>query len=73
MKLSVEAKVAASVAAGFVALTIGAIGQEQSRNQTGGLNGYGPTNNPTVKTNLSQQEYNGPLIAHSNTDADEGN
>jgi hypothetical protein len=73
MKLSIEARVAAAVATAFVALTMGAIGQEQSRNQTGRLPGYGPTSNPSVSTNLSQQEYNGSLIAHTDTELDEGN
>jgi len=54
MKLSVEAKVAAAVATAFVALTVGAIGQEHSGAQTGGLNGY----DPAVNTYLSQQGYN---------------
>jgi len=65
MKLSVEAKVAAAVAAGFVTLTVGAIGQEQSRNQAVGLTVYGTRNNSSVNTNLSQQEYNTSLIAHT--------
>jgi hypothetical protein len=62
MKLSIEAKVAAAVATAFVALSVGAIGQEHSRTQTEGLNGYGPTNNPAVNTYLSQQGYNSSLI-----------
>jgi hypothetical protein len=61
MKLSIEAKVAASVATAFVALTLAAIGQEHSRTQTDGLNGYGPTNNPPVNMYLSQQGYDSSL------------
>ena len=38
MKLSVEAKVAASIAIAFAALSIGAIAQEQSEHGTAGLN-----------------------------------
>jgi hypothetical protein len=38
MKLSVEGKVAAAVAAGFVALTVGAIAQGNSASQTAGAN-----------------------------------
>ena len=38
MKLSIEAKVAAAVAAAFAALSIGAIAQEQSEHGTAGLN-----------------------------------
>ena len=41
MKLSVEAKVAAAVAAGFMALTAAAIGQAGSAAQSGGPNNYG--------------------------------
>jgi hypothetical protein len=72
MKLSVEAKVAASVAAGFVALTAGMIAQGNSGDQSAGPNGYRPTNNPAVNTYLSQQGYNSSLIAHANAEADEG-
>jgi len=73
MKLSIEARVAAAVATAFVALTVGAIGQDHSGGQTGGLNGYGPTNNPAVNTYLSPQGYNSSLISHTNAEADEGN
>jgi hypothetical protein len=38
MKLSVEAKVAATIAIAFAALIIGAIAQEQSEHGTAGLN-----------------------------------
>ncbi len=48
MKASVEMKVAAAVAAGFVALTVGVIAQGYSEGQRGGLNDYDPTNNPGV-------------------------
>jgi hypothetical protein len=61
MKLSIEAKVAAAVATAFVALTLGVIAQENNRGQTGGLNGYGPTNNPADNTYLSQQGYDSSL------------
>ena len=56
MKLSIEAKVAAAVATAFVALTVGAIGQEHSGGQTGRVNGYGLGNNPPVNTYLGQAE-----------------
>ena len=62
MKLSIEAKVAAAVATAFVALTVGAIGQEHSRGQTGRLNGYAPTNNPAINTYLNQPGYNSSSI-----------
>ena len=68
MKLSIEAKVAAAVATAFVALTIGAIGQEHSRDQTRKLNGYGLTNNPAVNRLLGQQGYNRSLIGRTNTE-----
>jgi hypothetical protein len=56
MKLSVEAKVAAAVAAGFLALTPGAMAQGRHKGQTGGRNDFGPTNNPGVQMHMSQQE-----------------
>jgi hypothetical protein len=61
MKLSAEAKVAAGVAAAFAALTLGAIAQEHNEGQSGGPNGYGPTNNSGVTTPKSQQGYNSSL------------
>ena len=61
MKLSVEVKVAAAVAAGFLALTPGAMAQGRHKGQTGGRNDFGPTNNPGVNNpgvqmHMSQQE-----------------
>jgi hypothetical protein len=73
MTLSIEAKVAAAVATAFVALTVGAIGQEHSEGQTGGLNGYGLTNNPAVNMYLSEQGSNSSLIGRTNVEAGEGN
>ena len=58
MKLSVEAKVAAAVAAGFVALTLGAIAQGNSDNQPGRANSS--IENPGV-THMSQQGYDSSL------------
>ncbi len=72
MKLSIEARVAAAVATAFVALTVGAIGQERSGGQIGKLNGYGPTNNPAVNTYLSQRGYSSSLVGNTNAEADEG-
>ena len=71
MKLSIEAKVAAAVATAFVALTVGAIGQERREGQTGRLTGYGPTNNSAVNTYLSQHRYSGSLVGPTNAEADE--
>jgi hypothetical protein len=56
VKLSVEAKVAAAVAAGFVALTVGAIAQTNS-NQTGAAQGYSPAGDAGTRTELSQQGH----------------
>ncbi len=46
MKLSIETKVAMTVASAFLALTMGVIAQGRSGGGTGGPNAYGPTNNP---------------------------
>ena len=73
MKLSLEAKVAASVAAGFVALTVGVIAQGSSTHQSAGSNGFGPTNNPEVNRYLSQQGYNSSSIGRTKAEAEEGN
>ena len=60
MKLSVEAKVAAAVAAGFLGLAAGAMAQGRHKGQTGGRNDFGPTSNPGnnagVQMHMSQQE-----------------
>ncbi len=55
MKLSIEAKVAATVAVAFIALTLGAIAQGNSGNQAGEPNGYGPANTSRINTYVSQQ------------------
>ena len=65
MKLSVEAKVAAAVAAGLMVLTSGAMAQGR-RGQTAGPNHYGPTNNPRVNTHMSQQGDNSSLFGRTN-------
>jgi hypothetical protein len=69
MKASVEMKVAAAVAAGFVALTVGAIAQGYSGGQTGGLNDYGPTNNTSVNSYMSQQGHTSSLRGRTNGEA----
>jgi hypothetical protein len=61
MKLSVETKVGAAIAAGFMALTLGAVAQGNWEGQTGELKSYSPTNNPKVNTYISQQRYEGSL------------
>jgi hypothetical protein len=61
MKLSVETKVAAAVAAGFIALTLGAVATGNWGGQTSEPNGYGPTHNPRVNTYISQQGYDSSL------------
>jgi len=56
MKLSIEAKVAAAVAAAFIALTLGAIAQGNSGDQAGAPNVYGLADNPRLNTYISQEE-----------------
>lgn len=53
MKLSIEAKVAAAVAASFVALTLGAIAQGNSGNQSGGPDRL--VDHPRISTYVDQQ------------------
>jgi hypothetical protein len=66
MKLTVEAKVAASIAAGFVALTVGVIAQGNSGDHSAGPNGYRSTNNPEVSTNMSHQGHDGSGAGRTN-------
>ena len=61
MKLSVETKVGAAIAAGFIALTLGAVARGNWEGQPGDLNSYRSTNNPKVNTYKSQQRYQGSL------------
>jgi len=68
MKLSVETKVAAAVAAGYVALTAGTIALGRSGDQAGGPNDYGLMNNPGVNTNMSQQGLNSASAGRANTE-----
>ena len=68
MKPSIETKVAAAVAAGFLAVTVGALAQGRSGAQTGGPNSYGPTNNPGVNSHMSQQGYNSSLPGRTNAE-----
>ena len=56
MKLRLETKVAAAVAAAFMAITAGAIGQSQSSGQP--PNEYAPTTNSSVNTHLGNRGYN---------------
>jgi hypothetical protein len=65
MKLSVEAKVAASVAVGFVGLTVGVIEQGNNGDQSAGLSGNVPTNNPEVSTPMSQKRYDNLLTGRA--------
>jgi hypothetical protein len=64
MNLSIEAKVAAAVAAAFVGLTAGAIGQSQSSGQP--PNEYAPATNPSVNTHMGQRGYNDSSSAGQN-------
>ena len=64
MKLSVEAKVAASVAVAFVALTVGVIAQGNTADQSVGPNGYGTTEKPGVRTDMNQHGYDQLLTGH---------
>jgi hypothetical protein len=66
MKLSVEAKVAASVATGFVGLTMGVIAQGDSGDQSADSDGYHQTNNLGVRTHMSQHGYDSSLAGRTN-------
>ena len=68
MKLSVEAKVAAFLAAGFLALTMGVIAQGNSEDQSMLPNGYGRTSNPGVSALVSQHAHSSSA---GRTDAEE--
>jgi hypothetical protein len=68
MKLSVEVKVAAVVAAAFIVLPAGAMAQGRSKGRTGGANYSGPANN-AVNPQMSQQGNNrSAVFGRSNTE-----
>lgn len=67
MKLSVEGKVAASVAAAFLALTVGVIAQGNSEDQGVGPNGYGPTKNAKIRLQISVQRSTNSLTGWTST------
>jgi hypothetical protein len=67
MKLSVEAKVAAAVAAGLMVMASGAMAQGR-KGQVAGSNHYGPTNNPGVNTHMNQQGDNSSLFGRTNAE-----
>ncbi|MGE5215019.1 MAG: hypothetical protein ACM3NN_15170 [Nitrospirota bacterium] len=56
MKLSIETKVAAAVAAGMMAISAGTIAQTQSSGQA--PNQYAPSTSPSVNTHLGNRGYN---------------
>ena len=64
MKLSVEAKVAESVAAAFVALTVGVIAQGNTADQSVGPNGIWHDREAGVRTDMSQHGYDKLLTGH---------
>ena len=63
MKLSVEAKVAASVAVAFVALTVGVIAQGNTADQSVGPNGIWHDREAGVRTDMSQHGYDSYSVA----------
>jgi hypothetical protein len=68
MKLTVEAKVAAFVATGFVALSVGVIAQENGEDQSANPTGHGATNNPEVSMQMSLNGYNNSLADRTNAE-----
>lgn len=64
MKLSVETKVAAAVAAAFAVLTVGVIAQGNSEDEITGANQYRPAN----EAYIIQQAYHSSLPAPLRTE-----
>ena len=67
MKLSVEAKLAAAVAAGLMVMTSGAMAQGH-RGQAAGSSHFGSTNNPGVNAHMNQQGDNPSLFGRTNAE-----
>jgi hypothetical protein len=70
MNLTIETKVAAAVASGFVALTMCVIGQENSGGGTDAHNRYGPTNNSELSF-MSSQGLQGSKFGRTTTEDDQ--
>ena len=68
MKVSVEAKVAAAVTAGFMALTVGTITQGTSDSRAGQPNGYSSTHKQEGKSNVIPQGYDSFVPNGSNVE-----
>jgi hypothetical protein len=68
MKLSIEAKVAAAVAAGFIALTAAAIGQGGSDFQSNRPNHYNPFGVGGGNAAMIQQPNTSSEVAGSTSD-----
>jgi len=68
MKLSVEMKVAAAVAAGFLAVTVGVVAQGNTAAQAGSPNGSNLTIAPGLHSYPNLQKYNGHKESGSNTE-----
>ena len=69
MKLSIEAKVAAAVAASFIALTAATISQGGSAGQNGGADNNSVAESFRVETRVREQAYGSPLPG--DTDAED--
>jgi hypothetical protein len=67
MKLSVEAKVAAAVAAGLMVMSSGAMAQGHKGQPTGSSH-FGPTSNPGVSTHMNQQGEKPSLFGPTNAE-----
>jgi hypothetical protein len=62
MKLSIEAKVASVVAAGFLAVTVGVVAQVNGAATIGQPDNYRLTSNPGVNRYLIRQEYDSSIV-----------
>ena len=67
-KLSVEAKVAGSIAAAFVALTVGVIAQGSSADISADGDGYRSTNDAELGAHMSQHGYDRSLAGGTDTE-----
>ena len=71
MKLSIEAKVAGLVAAGFVAVTVGVVAQGNNAVQADQASRYSRTNNPGGgNTYMTQQGYERSLFDRTGPEED---
>ena len=73
MKLSVETKVVAAIAAGLIALSGSALAQGRGKSHSSGSNQYSPANNSSANAHMNQQADNRSVFSRANAEENRPN